>query len=110
MPVRIDEMCPCVSMCVITTTGSDGFINPFSTEFLCGGTVHCFHGLSVEEPNISVHEIHVVRSDRQDRRERERETNHIMNGSAYGHRQLDRYRHGHQLDMERKLTVTIITV
>ena len=42
--------------------------------------------------------------------ERERETNHIMNGSAYGHRQLDRYRHGHQLDMERTLTVTIITV
>jgi len=76
MPVRIDEMCPCVSMCVITTTGSDGFINPFSTEFLCGGTVHCFHGLSVEEPNISVHEIHVVRSDRQDRRERERDKSH----------------------------------
>ena len=57
---------------------------------------------------MSVHESHVVRSDRQDRRERE--TNHIMNGSAYGHRQLDRYRHGHQLDMERTLTVTIITV
>ena len=33
---------------------------------------------------------------------------HIMHGSAYGHRQLDRYRHGHQLDMERKLTVTIM--
>ncbi len=109
MPVRIDEMCTCVSMCVMTTTGSDGFINPFSTEFLCGGTVHCFHGLSVEEPNISVHEFTWFAVTGRTG-ERERETNHIMNGSAYGHRQLDRYRHGHQLDMERTLTVTIITV
>ena len=33
----------------------------------------------------------------------------IMHGSAYGHSQLDRCRHGHQLDMERKLTVTIMS-
>ena len=32
----------------------------------------------------------------------------IMHGSAYGHSQLDRYRHGHQHDMERKVTVTIM--
>jgi len=50
---------------------------------------------------------HVICSGTGRTGERERE-HHIMHGSAYGHSQLDRYRHGHQLDMERKLTVTMM--
>ena len=94
-----------VSVCVMKATGSDGLIN-CSTDFLWKDretelTKRC------SQPGISVHVSHVVRSGTGRTGERE---HHIMNGSAYGHRQLDRYRHGHQLDMERKLTVTIITV